>query len=127
MEYLLIAVGGAFGAMARYWVGRMMVPVSAFLWGGAFPLGTMVINILGGFLMGILASRAGGIDSWGRPLLMVGFLGGFTTFSSFSLEALQMLQRGAWGQLMLYVCGSVVLSVCAVAFGVVLGGLRIVR
>ena len=117
---LLVAVGGAAGAVARY-----AVSLQALRWLGAgWPYGTLAANVFGGLLMGLLAgglAQRGGadIDRW-RLLLGVGLLGGFTTFSAFSLEVVQMADRRAWGEAAAYSLGSVVLSVSAVFAGMLL-------
>lgn len=99
--------------MARYGVGRL-------IGGTAFPLATLVVNVSGGLLMGmlvgVLAARAGGGEGI-RLLLGVGLLGGFTTFSAFSLDVVAMLERGALVPALGYVLASVVLSVAALALG----------
>ncbi|MEM8918415.1 MAG: fluoride efflux transporter CrcB [Pseudomonadota bacterium] len=108
---LLVMAGGALGAGARYNLGRLLLH-----WAGpGFPYGTLAANLLGGLLMGVLVgvlardSVTG--ESW-RLLLGVGLLGGFTTFSAFSLEVMNMIDRGAWavaaGYALLSVIGSVV-------------------
>ena len=117
--WFAVAVGGAAGSVARYAV----VLGTANWLGVAFPFGTMIVNVVGSFLMGVLA--AGFALWWGnalRPLLIVGFLGGFTTFSSYSLDAVALFERGAVAAGAVYTLGSVVLSV-----GAVLAGLWIVR
>ena len=119
MEKLaLVALGGAFGSVARYLTGvaaGRLVRLSA-PW-----LGTFTVNIVGGCLMGLLvgylAHRGGaGQERW-RLLLAVGVLGGYTTFSSFSLDAALMIERRAYGPAGLYVAASVALSVGALFFG----------
>lgn len=118
---LLIMLGGAIGAGARHLVGRATLA----LWGPGFPVGTLAVNILGGFAMGLLmgwlAARASGDEAL-RYLLGVGFLGGFTTFSAFSLEALLMIERGDYGIALTYIAASVLLSI-----GALFAGLQITR
>ncbi|MEM9600045.1 MAG: CrcB family protein, partial [Pseudomonadota bacterium] len=84
-----------------------------------FPYGTMAVNVMGGLLMGLLAgwlmTKDGGQNM--RLFLGVGLLGGFTTFSAFSLDAWQMLERERYGALLSYVGGSVIVSIAALAFG----------
>ncbi len=107
---LLVMAGGAFGAAARYHLGRL-----AFHWGGiGFPYGTLAANLIGGFLMGVLVgvlARSDFVDEPWRLLLGIGVLGGFTTFSAFSLELVNMIERGDWavaaGYAILSVAGSV--------------------
>lgn len=114
----LVAMGGAIGALLRY----AAVQLSTQLHGGTFPIGTMLVNILGSLAMGLLMGRYVAADSESARLFFVtGVLGGFTTFSAFSWDALSMLQRGALGTAALYVGGSVILSLVAVAIGFQLG------
>jgi CrcB protein len=117
---LFVGLGGALGAMARYAVGLQ----AGRTFGAGWPYGTFAVNILGGFLMGLLASwlaLRGEVDQerW-RLLLGVGVLGGFTTFSAFSLEVALMLERRAWGEAAAYSLASVVLSVAALFAGLIL-------
>jgi CrcB protein len=112
---LSVALGGALGASLRY-----LTNVGAGrLFGMGFPWGTMIVNILGSFLMGVLVvliARRGGQAY--APLLMTGLLGGFTTFSAFSLDALTLFERGELGNAGLYVGLSVGLALAAIAVGV---------
>ena len=112
---LLVMLGGAIGAGARYLVGQASVAA----WGSSYPWGTLAVNLAGGLLMGLLAgslSRMGGGEQW-RLLLGVGVLGGFTTFSAFSLDVMAMLQRGDWGPALFYSLASVIGSVAALGLG----------
>ncbi len=118
MQLLLVALGGALGSLARYGVG-----VAAARWLGlAFPWGTLAVNVAGGFAMGVLAARIGPDQENLRLLLGVGVLGGFTTFSAFSLETVRLMEQ-APAQGALYVAASLVLSVGACWAGLVLGRL----
>jgi fluoride exporter len=117
---ILVALGGAAGAAARH-----LAAVQAVRWlGSGWPYGTLAVNVAGGLLMGVLAGalavRGGGDQERWRLLLGVGVLGGFTTFSAFSLEVVLMLQRRTWGQAALYSLASVVLSVGALFLGLAL-------
>jgi fluoride exporter len=105
----LVALGGAIGSMLRY------LSVAAI---GA-PLGTVAVNVLGSFAIGVLFVLIGTRDGW-QLFLMTGVLGGFTTFSAFSLDTLRLIQAGHALQAAAYVLGSVVLSLIAVALGVAL-------
>lgn len=114
---LQVALGGAIGASLRYGVNhgamRMMGP--------GFPWGTMVANIAGSFLMGVLVvmlAKFGGTRF--APFLMTGVLGGFTTFSAFSLDAVTLMERGQGGVALTYVLGSVVVSILALFAGMTL-------
>lgn len=117
MNLLIIALGGALGAVIRFLLGN---GVSRAL-GSALPYGTFVINIVGCFAMGLLMTII--VDremlpaAW-RLFLCVGFLGGFTTFSSFGYEALMLLTEGRLLAVLAYVGGSVVLGLVAAAAGV---------
>ena len=110
-----VALGGALGASLRY-----LTNVSVMrLVGPGFPYGTIVANVLGSFLMGVLVvamARRGGMDF--APFLMTGLLGGFTTFSAFSLDTLTLFERGEVSLAGLYVGASVFLSLAAIAVGV---------
>lgn len=116
MHVLLVAIGGAVGSVARYSVG-----VAAARWLGAgFPWGTLIVNVAGGLAMGLLAARVAPGQEDIRLLLGVGILGGFTTFSAFSLETVRLMEQGP-AQAMLYVLASLVLSVGACWLGYSLG------
>ena len=113
---LLVAAGGAAGASARHLVG--MASLRAF--GAGFPVGTLTVNILGCLLMGVfiglLTVRFQGSESL-RLFVATGFLGGFTTFSAFSLDFQVLWDRGEVGLAIGYVAGSVILSLSALAAG----------
>ncbi len=111
-----VAAGGAIGAVLRF--ATVLGAVRIF--GAGYPFGTMIVNIAGSFAMGflfvILAARGSGL----HPFLLTGILGGFTTFSAFSLDAITLWERGDAALAGLYVCASVVLSILALAFGALL-------
>ena len=108
-----VALGGAIGAAARYGVGVALVRP------GAFPIGVLAVNIIGSFLMGLIVVYLGQkMLSHLNPFLMTGILGGFTTFSAFSLEAYTLFERGEVGQAAIYVIASVVLSIAALIAGI---------
>ncbi len=114
---LLVAVGGALGTVLRYGVGRWAITLT----GPGFPSGTFIVNIVGGFLMGLLAgwlARYGDGGEELRLLLGVGVLGGFTTFSAFSLEVYNMITRAEVALAAAYAMSSVAGSVLAVLAGV---------
>jgi CrcB protein len=103
-----VALGGAFGAVARYLVGLAV----------AFPLGTLTVNVLGSLAIGIVWAHftARGLQGW-LPLVLTGFLGGFTTFSAFSLDTMRLIDDGRMGAAFTYVAASVLLSLGACALG----------
>jgi fluoride exporter len=118
MQVLLVALGGAVGSVVRYGVG-----VAAARWFGlAFPWGTLTVNIVGGLAMGVLAARTGPGSENLRLLFGVGLLGGFTTFSAFSLETVRLMEHQP-GLAALYVAASLILSVGACWLGLSLGRL----
>ena len=123
MAYLWVALGGALGSVARYGCS-----VLAARWmGSGFPWATLFVNVAGSFAIGLLAAL---VTADGRPTLgadaraffMVGILGGFTTFSSFSLETLNLAHNGAIGAAGLNVALSIVLCLAAVWLGVAAAG-----
>lgn len=114
--YVAVFVGGGLGAALRHGVNRASL---AYL-GPAFPYGTLLVNVVGGLLMGMLAElflvKGGGSQEF-RLFLTTGFLGGFTTFSAFSLDAALMWQRSDYAALLTYVVASVLLSIAALFAG----------
>jgi fluoride exporter len=114
--YLAIALGGAAGAMSRFWLHGAMQRFN----GGSFPLGTFTVNLLGSFLIGVffvlLAEKAQLSETW-RPLIIVGFLGAMTTFSTFSLDALLLFEQGHYNTALFYVVSSVALCLLAAFAG----------
>lgn len=116
MKLLLVALGGALGSAARYGVGL----AAARLFGLGFPWGTLVVNALGGLAMGVLFVRIGPEQESLRLLLGVGVLGGFTTFSAFSIESLRLMEQGP-APAALYIAASLVLSIGACWLGYSLG------
>ncbi len=118
-KLLLIALGGAAGSVLRYGVAVMMVQ----RFGVGFPLGTLAVNALGSFLIGFLlvfmqqhVTDQELLDNL-RGLVMIGLLGGFTTFSTFSLETLQLANAGLWNKALLNIIASIVVCLLAVAAG----------
>ena len=113
---LAVAAGGAVGAM-----GRHLVSGQVMRWmGSGFPWGSMTVNILGSFILGVLveylALRWSATQEM-RGFLVVGMLGGFTTFSAFSLDAVLLLERGSLGPAFAYIAGNVLLSICGLFAG----------
>jgi len=121
-KYLLIGLGGALGSIARYWVGSSI----ASRMGIRFPYGTLIVNITAciiiGFSMTYLGRRAELNPAW-RFLVPVGFIGAYSTFSTYEWETLSTLRDGALGIAALYAVGSFVLGLAAVWGGAVLGEL----
>ena len=116
---LAVAIGGAIGSVARYGVGIG----STKLFGLAFPWGTLIINIVGSFLIGAFAESFA--LRWDAPqavrvFLTIGICGGFTTFSTFSLDAYLLMERGELWPAAAYMAGSVVLSIGALVAGLCL-------
>ena len=114
---LQVALGGALGASLRFLSGAMILRTM----GSGFPYGTMFVNVVGSFLMGLLAfyllERMDGSFARYAPFLMTGVLGGFTTFSAYSLDALYLLERGRYASASVYMGGSVVLAIGALFLG----------
>ncbi|KRB60140.1 protein CrcB [Rhizobium sp. Root708] len=120
-QALLVALGGALGSVVRYYVGQWALRLA----GPAFPWGTLTVNVVGCFVIGVLSEligrRFGGSPEL-RMLLMTGFLGGLTTFSTFSLDSIALFERGAIVEGTIYMIASVGLSI-----GAVFAGLAIMR
>ncbi len=116
---IYVALGGAIGASGRHLLGM----AAKSIWGAGYPYGTFAANILGGFFMGLLvgwmALRVSGGENL-RLFLGVGLLGGFTTFSAFSLDAVLMYERKAYAAMAGYIGGSVILSIGALMLGLIL-------
>ncbi len=119
-QALFIAVGGAFGALARFGVSTLVYQAG----GGTFPSGTLVVNITGSLLIGVLMELfdAAVIPPEWRSLLTIGFLGAYTTFSTYTYETIQMLREGEFGLATLNVIGS-----NAAGLGSVVAGIYVAR
>lgn len=120
MNLLWVALGGAVGAVGRYGVGLLAVR----WWGTALPLGTVVVNLAGSFLIGLAVPLVLGKSGAPEPLrlaLAVGFLGSFTTFSTFSLDTLALFEAGRPGWALANAVGSVVLGLGCVGLGIWVG------
>jgi len=121
MLLLYLAVGGVLGTLARYGLGSWI-----YSWAGsALPWGTLVVNLLGSFVLGfaLRASDALPISPEMRGLVTVGFCGAFTTFSTYTFETLALAQQGEWGRAALYALGSLVLGLLAMLAGLAAAGL----
>ncbi len=117
---LAVAAGGAIGATGRFLVGKMMLN----LMGPGYPWGTLTVNILGSFLIGLLVEMLAlkfSLSQGWQAFLFVGVLGGFTTFSAFSLEVGLMLQRDEFSSAAIYALGSVILGLVALFAGIFAG------
>jgi CrcB protein len=119
---LAIACGGALGAVSRYYLS-----VVAERWNtSAFPLGTFTVNVLGSLLIGlcfvVFLEKLQLVDTW-RPLIVIGYLGAFTTFSTYSLDALLLIQQGNYNTAVLYIISSVLICLLAAFAGMQLARL----
>jgi len=115
--YLAIAFGGAAGALCRYWLTSLAEHHNSTV----FPVGTFVVNVVGSLLIGvlfILVTEKIQLAAHLRPLLMIGFLGALTTFSTFSLDALLLMQEGYFGTALAYILVSVVSCLLAAWAGI---------
>jgi CrcB protein len=124
LSYLWIAIGGALGSVARYACSDLV----ARSFGGAFPWGTLIVNVIGSFVIGAFASLTGPdgrliVAPDARLFVTIGLCGGYTTFSSFSLQTLNLMRGGEMGAAAINVAGSVVLCLVSVWAGYVVGAL----
>jgi fluoride exporter len=124
VTYLWVAIGGALGSMARFW---MTLAVASFT-GPRFPWGTLAINIIGSFAIGWFGSFTGVDGRFSMPadariFVMTGICGGYTTFSAFSLQTLELLQAGEIAAASFYAVGSVALCLLGVWAGVMVAKL----
>ncbi len=122
--YFCVAVGGALGSVGRFWLASLI----AERYGTGFPWGTLVINVSGSLVIGLFAALNEteghmGASPTFRQFFMIGICGGYTTFSSFSLETWRQIQSGNWLHASSYVMLSVFLCLIAVWLGYLLGGL----
>jgi len=119
LRVVWLSIGGAVGVNARYWLAAAIERAI----GGRFPWATFTINVSGAFAVGLLATLMTrlGSNPPARLLAVVGFLGGYTTFSTFALESHRLAESGAAGRSLGYMLGSVAAGLCAVALGVALG------
>lgn len=119
-QMLAVAIGGAVGAMGRYWV----VALATQWFGRGFPYGTLLVNVAGSLLIGVLYSlivQHLKLEPHWQAILMTGFTGAFTTFSTFALESLNLFQSGRFTAAVLYILLSVICCLAAVAAGMWLG------
>ena len=118
LNYLLVAIGSALGGTSRYWLSGVI----ASRIGETFPWGTMIINITGSFAIGLFGTLTGPegrlfVPGPWRQFFMIGVCGGYTTFSSFSLQTLALAQGGEWAKAGLNIAGSVILCLIGVWLG----------
>ena len=118
MIYLWVAVGSALGGVARYWLSGVV----ATAFGESFPWGTLIVNVSGSFLIGFIATISDPdgrlfLSSTTRQFLMTGICGGYTTFSSFSIQTLSLVRDGQWAAAGGNIAGSVILCLMAVWLG----------
>lgn len=111
-QFLLVALGGAIGSAMRYLTAILL----ARHYTGSIPLATLVVNVLGCFLIGLLIGLCSE-TTYLRLLFITGFCGGFTTFSTFTAESYAMLREGAYGLALLYIVGSVLIGLLALWIG----------
>ncbi len=115
MTALQIALGGALGALSRWFVGGWVQEAA----GSGFPMGTLVVNATGSFLLAFVVGLLEGLaapPAW-RSFLAVGFCGAYTTFSTFTYESVRLMQGGEWGRASAYLFGSVVVGLAATVMG----------
>ena len=122
LNSMVVAIGGALGSLARYWIAELFAALGIV----SFPWATLVANVSGSLLIGLLAALTGPdgrllVAPEVRAFWMVGFCGGYTTFSSFSLQTLTLAQAGDWPRAGLNVALSLLLCLAAVAAGYMLG------
>lgn len=119
LTYLWIALGSALGGVARYACSTLVAQAV----GGGFPWGTLVVNVVGSFVIGLFATAPAGLSPDARLFITVGLCGGYTTFSSFSLQTLDLLRSGQTAAALGNIAGSVALCLLAVWAGAAAGGL----
>ncbi len=120
MQYLIVALGGALGAMARFGASRLVTAIMPV----GFPWGTLTVNVFGSFFAGIafgmILQRADVLGEELKLFVMIGFLGAFTTFSTFSLETVELLQHGMALRALLNILVNVIVCVLLAWFGILL-------
>jgi fluoride exporter len=113
--YILIAIGGSFGALARFWISTQMSQFSV-----TWPLGTFAVNVVGcftlGALLGFFSSPAEIPDTW-KALIIIGLLGSFTTFSTFSFELLNFIEKNQWQPFFGYLFSSIIVGLLSLVSG----------
>lgn len=121
MHIVLIFLGCGIGGIARYLTSNLAYQIL----GRTFPIGTLVVNVIGSLVMGILfillLERIGNISQYLRSLLLIGFLGGFTTFSSFSIETINLFESGKHILAFVNIFASLILCILASGIGIIIG------
>ncbi|MCX8526677.1 MAG: fluoride efflux transporter CrcB [Candidatus Nanopelagicales bacterium] len=115
MRLLQIALGGAVGSLARYGIAQTLP------WSDGFPWATLIINVVGALAIGVVATTVVDMRPWVRPVVIVGVLGGFTTFSAFALQTGTLLDAGHVMQALVYLALTMVAGLVAVEIGAALG------
>ncbi len=118
---LLVGAGGFVGSIARYLISTNLMKMST----SGFPIGTLMVNVVGCFGIGLLAAKSDALNHDTRLLLMTGLLGGFTTFSAFGLETITLMKKGEWLFASTNIALSVVLGLAAVWLGMLVMGQRV--
>ena len=108
MTWLAVFIGGGLGSLARFGVSKL----TALFWVSSFPLGTLLANLLSCLILGLFAYKFQDATPFNKSLILIGFCGGFSTFSTFSNETLMLMKQNEW----LFVIANVVLSICACLF-----------
>lgn len=113
MAWIWVMLGGALGSLGRYFISKAIPP-------NAFPWSTLLVNIAGSFLIGLFSGwyTKGSISQSAQMFLVTGLMGGFTTFSAFSMENLYLIKEGSWIQALIYISVSVVASLLMCALGI---------
>ena len=122
---LLISLGAVLGANARYWVGDWAVR----RWGAAFPYGTLLINLVGSFVLGLFVAHISQrlmIGSRWQLVIAIGFMGSFTTFSTYTYDSINLILGGQWGAGFFNLLGSAMLGLLAALLGIAVGRLLLV-
>jgi fluoride exporter len=119
ISYLAVAIGGAIGACLRYGCNELALNVL----GKSFPFGTLLVNILGSFVLGLFSSGVVAVSPW-RALITIGLIGAFTTFSTFSLDTILLLQQGDWQKAIANVFLNVLLCLTLAWLGLKLGSMK---
>ncbi|MEG1931398.1 MAG: fluoride efflux transporter CrcB [Anaerovorax sp.] len=125
-NFMIVGLGGFIGAFSRYGVSQLLLRFWPALAVGSFPIGTFFVNGVGSFIIGVAAAVFTKTGAMGSPMqifIMIGILGGFTTFSSFSLESVNLILQSKMGLASAYILGSVLVCLLGVYLGKVVGGL----